>query len=232
MNKMRTPPEFGQVIDAVVNAISIEKFDLTDEFFPAHLSVAVIDAVFRTRYRHGAISVPAADRYCRKFGLVRTRDDRWNPPPANEQDTLGDLIRRYGELGPDAMTADAFGIRRCFPKQQTTTVATVLRVAEALRSIGIDVLQDMSARRYNEIHDTLQCLHGVGEHTVRRLLMYTGGDDFVLGDVHIRRFVASAVGRNSISPGDAEALVRSAAYELIVSPRFLDREIWMRRLSD
>ena len=231
MENIKTPPELDQVIDAVVDSISLEKFDLTDEFFPAHLPVAVIDAVFRTRYRHGAFSVPAAERYCRKFGLVRTRDDRWNPPPANEQETLGDLIRRYDELGPDAMTADVFGIRRCFPEQQITTVATVPRVATALRSIGVDVLQDMSARRCNEIYDTLQCLPGVGEHTVRRLLMYTGGDDFVLGDAHVRRFVASAVGRNAISPDGAETLVRSAAYELILSPRFLDREIWLYRLS-
>ena len=232
MGNIKTPPELDQVIDAVVDSISLENFDLTDEFFPAHLPVAVIDAVFRTRYRHGAFSVPAAGRYCRKFGLVRTRDDRWNPPPANEQETLGDLIRRYDELGPDAMTADVFGIRRCFPEQQITTVATVPRVATALRSIGVDVLQDMSARRCDEINDALQCLPGVGEHTVRRLLMYTGGDDFVLGDAHVRRFVASAVGRNAISPDGAETLVRSAAYELILSPRFLDREIWLYRLSD
>ena len=232
MKNMSTPPDLDQVIDAVVNAISLEKFDLTDEFFPAHLPVAVIDAVFRTRYRHGAFSVPAAERYCLKFGLVRTRDDRWNPPPANEQETLGDLIRRYDELGPDAMTTGVFGIRRCFPEQQIVTVETVLRVATALRSIGVDVLQDVSPRRCDEINDALQCLPGVGEHTVRRLLMYTGGDDFVLGDAHIRRFVASAVGRNSISPDGAETLVRSAAYELILSPRFLDREIWLHHFSD
>ena len=232
MNDMRTPPELGQVIDAVVNTKSIQEFDLADEFFPAHLSVAVIDAVFRTRYRHGAFLFPAAERYCRKFGLVRTRHDRWNRPAANEQDTLGDLIRRYDDLGLDAMTADVFAIRRCFPEQQIPPVATVLRVAKALRSIGVDLLQDMSARHYNKIHDTLLCLPGVGAHTVRRLLMYTGGDDFVLGDTHIRRFVADAVGRNSISPDDAVALIRSAAYELLVSPRFLDREIWLCRLSD
>ena len=61
--------------------------------------------------------------------------------------------------------------------------------------------------------------------------MYTGGDDFVLGDAHIRRFVANAVGRTTISPHAAEQLVRNAAYELILSPRFLDCEIWRYRLT-
>ena len=149
----------------------------------------------------------------------------------DEQEILGDLIRRYDELGPSAMETDAFGLRRGTTEQPSTPVATVLRVAKALRSIGVDVLQDMSTRHHQEIGDALQCLPGVDEHTVRRLLMYTGGDDFVLGDAHIRDFVARAVGRSTISSDGAKTLVRSAAYELVLSPRFLDREIWLYRLS-
>ena len=61
--------------------------------------------------------------------------------------------------------------------------------------------------------------------------MYTGGDDFVLGDAHVRHFVARALDRSTISSDGAETLVRSAAYELILSPRFLDREIWLYSLS-
>lgn len=55
-------------------------------------------------------------------------------------------------------------------------------------------------------------------------MMYTGTDDFVLGDSYVRRFVANAIGRRRVSAARA-ALVRSAAYELVVSPRLLDREI-------
>lgn len=226
-----TSQEIAGVIDAVVQTISLEKLDLTDEFFPAHLSVAVIDAVFRARRRHAEAAVPAAERYCRRFGLRRTRDDRWNRPPASEQETLQDLVRRYDELGEDAIAADVFEMRRSVPERQVAKVATVLRIADALRRVGVDTLQDMSERSCAQITDTLRCLPGVCEYTVRRLLMYTGGDDFVLGDAYVQRFVASAVVRDSVTSDAAETLVRSAAYELILSPRFLDREIWLYGLS-
>ena len=54
----------------------------------------------------------------------------------------------------------------------------------------------------------------------------TGQDDFVLGDIHVRGFVADAIQRRTVSSTRAVALVRSAACELVLSPRFVDREIW------
>ena len=149
----------------------------------------------------------------------------------DEQEILGDLIRRCDALGPDAMETDVFGIRRGLAEHPIRPVATVLYVARALWSIGVHVLQDMSDRHHQEIAGALQRLPGVDELTVRRLLMYTGGDDFVLGDAHVRHFVARALDRSTISSDGAETLVRSAAYELILSPRFLDREIWLYSLS-
>ena len=89
----------------------------------------------------------------------------------------------------------------------------------------------MSARPADEVHEALESLPGLGRLSARRVLMYAGSDDFVRGDVHVRRFVARGLRRRSVSPADAEALVREAAYELIVSPRFLDRAIWLHGLS-
>ena len=203
-----------KVIDAVVRSISLETFDLTDEFFPAHLSIALVDAVFRTDHRDEGLSLSAAERYCRHFGLSRTRDDRWGFPPANEQETLGALVRRYDDLGLDRMTNDVFGARRHSPRHQITMATIVLRAAQALQSIGVEILQDVSARHSDEINDALQCLPGIDEYTIRRLLMYTGDDDFVLGDAHIQDFVANAVGRETVSPCGAKKLVRRAAYQV------------------
>ena len=56
--------------------------------------------------------------------------------------------------------------------------------------------------------------------------MYAGEEEFVQSDAHVRRFVASAIGRRQVSADRAEALVRAAAHELILSPRFLDFRIW------
>ena len=229
MNTMKTTNqhwELDRVIDAVVRSVPLNTLDLSDEFYPAHLPVAVMDAVFRSRGRYGSSSASATERYCRTFGLSCTRKDRWSVPPDHEQETLGDLIRRHDELGLDRMTNEVFELQRGLAQQQTSSVECVLHIARTLQSIGVNVLQDMSIRRFNQISHTLQCVPGIGRNTIRRLMMYTGGDDFVLGDAHIRRFVANAVGRTSVSSHVAEMLVRNSAYELILSPRFLDRGIW------
>ena len=218
-------------MDAVCGSLPLDGVELTDEFFPAHLPVALIDAVFRSRLRRGERPAPIAERYCRRFGIARRRVDRWEPPPVDEQETLGDLVRRCDELGADRVASEVFRSRHRFPGAKTTRAESVRDAAKALRHIGVDVLQDMPVRRSAEIHDALRPLPGIGEGTVRMLLMYTGDEDFVLGDVHLRRFVASAIGRRAVSAARAEDLVRQSAYELIVSPRLLDHEIWRYGVS-
>ena len=226
-----TASELCQVVGAVSRLIPLENTELPEEFFPAHLPVALIDAIFHSWLRHGEQPTPGAERYCRRFGVARTRSDRWKLPPADEQETLRDLIRHYDDFGVHAMTNEVFQTHRRIPGTKIRRTEGVLCAARVLRRIGVDVLQDVSPRRLSVFDNALQSLPGGGECTVRRLLMYTGGDDFVLGDSHVRRFVANAVGRRSMSAARAAALVRSAAYELVVSPRFLDREIWRFGLS-
>ena len=71
--------EVRQVADAVRRSLSLLQLRLPDQFFPAHLSVALIDALFRSQPR-GPTSTMAG-RYCHRFGLARTRSERWELPP-------------------------------------------------------------------------------------------------------------------------------------------------------
>ena len=223
--------ECRQVVDALSRSIPLDTVRLTAEFFPAHLPVAVIDAVFRSRLRHGERPSPVAERYCRHFGITPRRADRWAPPPVDEQESLGDLIRHYDELGADAIANRVFQSGRRFPGTKITRAEIVVRAAQALRHIGVDVLQDVPSRRPAEIDAALEPLSGIDTQTVRMLLMYTGAEDFVLGDTHVRTFVASAIGKRAVSAPEAEALVRATAYELILSPRLLDHQIWLYGVS-
>ena len=104
----------------------------------------------------------------------------------------------------------------------------LLRAARSLLSIGVGILQDVLCRPSEAVEATLR---GAGPHAARLLLMHTGDDDFVRGDAHVRRFVASAIGRRSVPAGRAEALVRAAAHELILAPRLLDYLIWQHGVS-
>ena len=218
--------ELRQLMEALGRSISLNKLDLPDEFYPAHLAVALIDAVFRSQLQGGGQAVPAAERYCRRFGLARIRADRWAPPPAHDQETLGGLIKHFDELGLERMTDEVFQSRQRIAGSVLTSAECVLLAARELRRMGIDVLQEVSFRPPEAIDDVMQSLAGADECACRLFLTYVGDDDFVLGDKHVRSFVAHAIGRESVSGIHAEELVRQSAYELILSPRYVDHQIW------
>ena len=218
--------DLDRLTDAVVPLLPDDWPRLPDPFFPAHLPIALVDAVF---------AIPPAcdarppqvftERYCRRFGLERTRADPLEPPPPDAQGTLSDLIAHYEALGMDAME-EILGSRAPFPGTALTRAAYILRVARVLRRIGIEVLQDLAARAPRTVHEALHALPGAGAALAHRIMMYAGDDDFVLGDGRVRAFVARATNRRSVSPARAEVLVRCCAHERALSPRYLCWRIW------
>ena len=221
----RIASEIRQVVRAVSRHVPLETIQFPDEFFPAHLSVALIDAVYGARPDGGGYLRPVSERYCRHFGLVRRRANRWEPPPVRDQEPLRDLIGHFDELGTDGMAAEVFLTSGGDTGTHVARAECVLRLATMLRTIGVDVLQDMGSWRRVESQAALRTLAGADEHIVRVLMNYAGEDDFVWGDVSVRRFVGLAVGRETISALRAASLVRQAAHELILSPRYLDYQI-------
>lgn len=218
--------DLDRLTEAVVPLLGAECPRLPDPFFPAHLPVAIVDAVFAVPPTYEAQPPPVfAERYCRRFELERTRTDPFRLPPPDDQQTLGDLIAHQEALGVDAME-EILGTRVCFPETALTRAAYVLEVARVLRRIGVEVLQDLAARTPPTVRNALHALPGAGTPLARRILAYTGDDDFVLGDGPVRAFVARAINRCSISPAQAEALVRLCAHERLLSPRYLCWRIW------
>ena len=214
-----------RVLGAVGRAISLDNLELPEEFFPAHLSVAVVNAVFRFRPGRGEQPAPPAERYCHHFGVARRRPDEWALPAADEQESLAHLISHYHELGIAEMASEVFQRHSLFPGTVIARAEHVLNVASALHALGVDTLQDIRARRPTEIGEVLEGLPGVDEECVRMLLTYTGDDDFVWGDEPVRSFVARALGRDTIPAAHAMNLVRESAYSLVLSPRYLDYRI-------
>ena len=94
--------------------VDLHDAELGDEFFPAHLSIALIDAVFTPQLRYKEV-VPIIERYCHHFKLCRVRTDRQSLPPVDEQETLTNLIDHYEELGPGGMQEEIFKSRYCSP---------------------------------------------------------------------------------------------------------------------
>ena len=225
----RIPLECHLVMRTIRYSIPLESIELPGEFFPAHLSVALLDAIFPSPEGHDDQGTRAAIRYSRRFEIAYARTDRWELPPAEEQETLSDLIGRHTELGEDRMGEMLFPIDERFPGTKLAGTSHFLRTAIELEQIGIRVLQDIRALGSEKIEHCLRLSAGLRESAIRRFLMYTGDDDFVRGDAHVRTFVAEATGRSAVSAAQAEDLVRRAAYEFILSPRYLDFAIWTLR---
>ena len=226
-----TESEIREVVAAVTHTIPLDTPELPDEFFPAHLSVALIEAVFRSRTGHADDAGASAERYCRYFGISRTRSWKWKIPSLREQETLDDLIGHYDELGVERMKNEVFQAAQRLPGAETTRAEGVLLAARALRRMGVNVLQDVHVLPHEEIEDALHSAFEGGDRIARRLLMYTGDDDDVQGDMYVRRFVADALGLHTISATRARSLVQRSAYELILAPRYLYLEIRRYRLS-
>ena len=222
---MRTD-DVRRVVHRVRSLIDVNETELGEEFFPAHLSVALIDAIF-TANRKYALVVPIVERYCKRFSLNRVRQDKTTLPSVGDQETLSDLIGHYETLGLDELQETVFRVR--WPAHSSTRILrseNVRRAAGRLRGIGIETLQDIQSKRPDEIKCALEPLRGIGDRTIHMLLMYVGHDDFVKGDVHVCRFVAEALDRPRVSAKEAERLVSNAARELDIAPRLLDYAIW------
>ena len=225
----RAAVEVNQVIEAVRRSFPLRDLALPDEFFPAHLSVALIDAVFGSKGKHNDGTVPASERYCRWARVARARANRWDRPPPEVQESLTDMIGRFDELGMHRMLGEVFRTKQLLPDAKIARVEFVLRAARKLRHVGIEVLQDVQVRPFEQIERTLGDCAGFGEAAIRMFLMYAGNDDYVRGDDYVRQFVADALGRTEVPAAKAERLVRHSAYELVLSPRYLDDQIWRRQ---
>ena len=215
-----------RVVRAVRESTGEVRTDLPDEFGPAHLSVALIDAVFNPQLTYYDRVVPIVEKYCRYFGLSRLWKSDDNIPPPETQETLTELVRHYEALGTDRMREEVFRASYCSPGTRVPKSDNVLHCAEALRSICIERIQDVREQRVTKVKDALCSVHGIGERTAHMLLMYCGREEVVKGDVHIRGFVSQTLGGTNVEAEEAERLVADAAKAMDVSPQVLDAHIW------
>lgn len=218
-----------RVVGAVRESTGEIRADLPDEFGPAHLSVALIDAVFNPQLPYYDRVVPIVENYCRHFGLCRLWISRDSMPPRDGQETLTKLVQHYNELGRDGMREDVFRVNYCSPGTRVPKSDNVLRCAEALCRIDIETIQGVRDACATRIKGALCSIHGIGERTAHMLLMYCGREEFVKGDVHVRNFVSQALGGTKVEAEEAERLVADAANVMGLPSRVLDVHIWESR---
>lgn len=118
-----------RVVHAVRRRIGDIHRALPEEFRPAHLSVALIDAVFNPRLHYASVVVPIVERYCRHFGLVRTMAPGEWPPEIEAQEILAQLVGHYDAPGGEFLRREVFRSRHLSPGTQIYKADNVLRCA-------------------------------------------------------------------------------------------------------
>ena len=221
------PPEkVDAVVCAVCKMIPSINEGLPEEFRPAHVTVALVDAVFNPRLRYIETVVPIVEGYCRYFKLKRTVSPECWPPPRESQQKLKTLLDQYRGPGKKKMRTCVFGKNFRSPGTMVYKSDNVLECAKALHDLCIDTIDDVRAKTPKSVKKALTGVKGIGPATAHMFLMYCGRDDYVKGDVHVCQFVAEALDDEKVRPCDAEELVAAAACRLNVTPRALDAAIW------
>ena len=150
-------------VEKVVHAVRQHIVDvhraLPEEFRPAHLSVALIDAVFNPRLHYASVVVPIVERYCDHFGFVRTVAPGEWPPPLSAQEALCDLIGAYDALGGEFLRTKVFRSRHFSPGTRVYKTDNVLHCAHTLRAIGLNTLQDAQGKEPGSIKHALCAVH-------------------------------------------------------------------------
>ena len=224
MNRARDQ-DLQRLLGAIATANVLSAYSQPSELHPSHLPVALVHAVHDVPPRCEDEAAAYAERYAMSVVAERVREDRWTLPPPETQHTLEDLCARFESVGLDSMESILNSHSR-FPGTDLSRVAYVAAAADALRSAGVSVLQDVHAVGPEHVASALASLPGDGRAVARRLLTYSAHDDWVLADEPVRMFVAMAIGVPKVSGSRAADLVREAAYELLVSPRDLDVRLW------
>jgi hypothetical protein len=194
----------------------------------AHLSLALIDAVYSIRSRYSAVkNVVAA--YCDETG---TRCDpllAWGGRGFREHG-LDDLLTAAGSLQGQDLADRLFGGSRSRSAGQLKADLCIL-AADRLQAVSVTRIEDLRLRAGDaEVRRAWTGVHGLGWVTWQYFCSLVGIDHFK-PDVMLMRFVAYTLGRN-VGPAETEALLSSAFERLQplhrgLTKRTLDYTLWL-----
>lgn len=213
---------------------SIEK--VADEYTYASLPLCVIDSVFSIGVRYESVR-NVLERYCAFAKVPRLSPTRTVPPRAQQQ-SITAFLQLASAFDAEQLAVEVFGNR-----QRTSTHAGLLKADAVVRFAGvlarhrIEHLQDvLESRGLAAVERDVRSIPGQSSGlSWRYFLMLAGREDLVKPDRMILRFLERTL-RRSVSPDEAQALLRTAADALTpefpgLTARTLDNLIWAAERS-
>jgi hypothetical protein len=211
--------------------LSLEAATLSDEYRYQSLPLCVIDAVFSISARY-ASTRQVVVRYCEYTSQRRIRSSA-ELPPIEQQESITSFCTRREQADVGRMAELVYQNR-----QRTSTRSGILKseavllFAQALRSFGVEHLQDVPHVAESEAFKTaITSIPGQRSGiSLQYFWMLAGSEEFVKPDRMVVRFLESALDR-PVRTAEAASLLREASNQLNtefpnMNPRLLDHEVW------
>ncbi|MCY3000982.1 MAG: hypothetical protein NTV21_04185 [Planctomycetota bacterium] len=233
-----TSAEFPVVLEACRAVLgggkSIEK--VADEYTYASLPLCVIDSVFSIGVRYEGVR-NVLERYCAFAGVPRLSPTRTVPPRAQQQ-SITAFLQLAIAFDAERLAVEVFGNRqRTSARSGILKADAVVRFAGVLARHRIECLQDvLESQGLASVERDVRTIPGQSSGlSWRYFLMLAGREDLVKPDRMILRFLERTL-RRSVSPDEAQALLRAAADALGrefpgLTARTLDNLIWAEERS-
>jgi hypothetical protein len=221
-----------QVAKYAERMLPLSSARLSDEYYYQSLPLCVIDAVYSLNVRYSSVQNVVA-RYCDRFALPRTRDDKTHLPSPECQQSLGSFCRQFKERGAEEMAVSIFKNRcRTSPTNGILKSEAAFRFAAVLRKYRIEYLQDcqvpfVEPAMESEIRQIPGQASGI---SLKYFWMLAGDDGIAKPDRWILEFLTTALGRD-VAITNGQALLQGAVSLLkptfpTLTVRLLDHEIW------
>jgi len=223
-------PVSNSDIDLIVDRITSDVAPNGLETPPgyAHLSLALIDAVYSIRSHYSAVKRVVA-AYCAETGTSCDPLSAWGGPGFSERG-LDDLLREAGALrGPELAGRLFAGSRSRSAGHLKADLC--IEAASRLQAVSVIRIEDLRQRAGDaDVRRAWTGVHGLGWVTWQYFCSLVGIDHFK-PDVMLMRFVSQTLNRN-IGPAEADAMLSTAFERLLPShPRLtkrgMDHAIWL-----
>ena len=188
------------------------------------LSICIIDCVYSLRAKYETVTVKVVKNYADKYmdGKIYSAEDT--------VDKLIDHIKKCG--GCEKFAKTVLDNRQRISRRLKSEVCYDL--AQKFVDQGINTLFDFQKaadKDVSTLEDLIISVKGIGRAALNYLFMLAGDQERCKPDVHILRFVSSALNLSSVSGGFCQELLSSTAERLKkeysnLTTRQLDWLIW------
>jgi hypothetical protein len=219
--------DVGLVVARITSDVATVPEDFVAPPGYAHLSLALVDAVYSIRSRY-----PAVKRVVAAYGEVSATGClplTARSEPGFREQGLDCLLEQAGTLRGEALADRLFGGSRSRTAGRLKADVCV-EVAARLQAESVTRIPDLHERADDaDVRHAWTGVHGLGWVTWQYFCSLAG-IDHLKPDVMLMRFVAQALGRD-VSAAETDALLSCSFEELLPSypgltKRILDHTIW------